>query len=85
MPRSYDRQNVVNRVELQPRSGERSYDSLFFSDLADFSDFFRKILRPANNSPARHEQLLMDSKALRGRVDRRVGHGTLVLMRITSF
>ncbi len=28
MARSYVRQNVVNRVELQPRSGERSYDSL---------------------------------------------------------
>ena len=30
MARSYVRQNVVNRFELQPRSGERSYDSLFF-------------------------------------------------------
>ncbi len=30
MARSYVRQNVVNRVELQPRSGERSYGSLFF-------------------------------------------------------
>ena len=30
MDRSYVRQNVVNRFELQPRSGERSYDSLFF-------------------------------------------------------
>ena len=29
MARSYVRQNVVNRFELQPRSGERSYDSLF--------------------------------------------------------
>ena len=28
MARSYVRQNVVNRLELQPRSGERSYDSL---------------------------------------------------------
>ncbi len=28
MARSYVRQNVVNRVELQPRSGERSYVSL---------------------------------------------------------
>ena len=28
MARSYVRQNVVNRFELQPRSGERSYDSL---------------------------------------------------------
>ncbi len=27
MARSYVRQNVVNRLELQPRSGERSYDS----------------------------------------------------------
>ncbi len=27
MARSYVRQNVVNRFELQPRSGERSYDS----------------------------------------------------------
>ncbi len=30
MARSNVRQNVVNRFELQPRSGERSYDSLFF-------------------------------------------------------
>ncbi len=30
MARSYVCQNVVNRFELQPRSGERSYDSLFF-------------------------------------------------------
>ncbi len=30
MARSYVRQNVVNRFELQPRSGERSYGSLFF-------------------------------------------------------
>ncbi len=30
MARSYVRQNVVNRLELQPRSGERSYASLFF-------------------------------------------------------
>ena len=29
MARSYVRQNVVNRFELQPRSDERSYDSLF--------------------------------------------------------
>ena len=29
MARSYVRQNVVNRFELQPRSGERSYDRLF--------------------------------------------------------
>ena len=29
MARSYVRQNVVNRLELQPRSGERGYDSLF--------------------------------------------------------
>ena len=29
MARSYVRQNMVNRFELQPRSGERSYDSLF--------------------------------------------------------
>ena len=28
MTRSYVRQNVVNRFELKPRSGERSYDSL---------------------------------------------------------
>ena len=28
MARSDVRQNVVNRFELQPRSGERSYDSL---------------------------------------------------------
>ncbi len=28
MARSYVRQNVVNRFELQPRSGERSYDRL---------------------------------------------------------
>ena len=28
MARSYVRQNVVNRFELQPRSGERNYDSL---------------------------------------------------------
>ena len=28
MARSYVRQNVVNRFELKPRSGERSYDSL---------------------------------------------------------
>ena len=28
MARSYVRQNVVNRFELQPRSNERSYDSL---------------------------------------------------------
>ena len=28
MARSNVRQNVVNRFELQPRSGERSYDSL---------------------------------------------------------
>ena len=28
MERSYVRQNVMNRFELQPRSGERSYDSL---------------------------------------------------------
>ena len=31
MARSYVRQNVVNRFE-QPRSGERSYDSLFFAN-----------------------------------------------------
>ncbi len=30
MARSYVRQNVVNRFELQPRSGELSYDSVFF-------------------------------------------------------
>ena len=30
MARSYVRQNVVNRFELLPRSGEHSYDSLFF-------------------------------------------------------
>ncbi len=30
MARSYVRQNVVNRIELKPRSGERRYDSLFF-------------------------------------------------------
>ena len=30
MARSYVRQNVVNRFESQPRSGDRSYDSLFF-------------------------------------------------------
>ena len=30
MARSYVRQIVVNRFELQPRSGERSYDSMFF-------------------------------------------------------
>ena len=30
MARSYVRQNVVNRFELKPRSGKRSYDSLFF-------------------------------------------------------
>ncbi len=30
MARSYVRQNVVDRFELPPRSGERSYDSLFF-------------------------------------------------------
>ncbi len=30
MARSYVRQNVVNGFELQPRSGERSYDCLFF-------------------------------------------------------
>ncbi len=30
MARSYIYQNVLNRLELQPRSGERSYDSLFF-------------------------------------------------------
>ncbi len=30
MAGSYVRQNVVNRFELKPRSGERSYDSLFF-------------------------------------------------------
>ena len=29
MARSYIRQNVVNRFELQPRSGERSYDFFF--------------------------------------------------------
>ncbi len=28
MARSYVRQNVVNRFELKPRSGDRSYDSL---------------------------------------------------------
>ncbi len=28
--RGYVRQNVVTRYELQPRSGERSYDDLFF-------------------------------------------------------
>ena len=27
MARSYVRKNVVNRFELQPRSGERSYDA----------------------------------------------------------
>ena len=31
MARSYVRQNVVNRFELQPRSGERSYDGLSYS------------------------------------------------------
>ena len=30
MAHSYVRQNVVNRFELKPRSGERSYDRLFF-------------------------------------------------------
>ena len=30
MARSCVRQNVVNRFELHPRFGERSYDSLFF-------------------------------------------------------
>ncbi len=30
MARSYVRQNVVNRFELQPRSGERSYGSVYF-------------------------------------------------------
>ncbi len=30
MARSYVRQKVVNRFQLQPRSGERSYESLFF-------------------------------------------------------
>ena len=30
MARSYVRQNVLNRFELQPRSGEHSQDSLFF-------------------------------------------------------
>ena len=34
MARSYVRQNVVNRFELQPRSGERSYDSLYVSPKA---------------------------------------------------
>ena len=32
MARTYVRQNVVNRFELQPRSGERSHDSLFFAN-----------------------------------------------------
>ena len=34
MARSYVRQNVVNRFELQPRSGERSYDcrSVYFGN-----------------------------------------------------
>ncbi len=30
MARSRIRQNVVKHIELQPRSGERSYDNLFF-------------------------------------------------------
>ena len=30
MARSYVRQNVVNRFELRPCSGERSYNRLFF-------------------------------------------------------
>ena len=40
MARSYVRQNVVNRCELQPRSGECSYDSLFFSNF----DLTRRVI-----------------------------------------
>ncbi len=32
MARRYVRPNVVTRFELHPRSGERSYDSLFFAN-----------------------------------------------------
>ena len=80
----------ANRQEAEPRQQGVPRQSLgttkpVFSDLAVFSDFSVKILGPANNCSPRHEQLLMDSKALRGRADRRVGHGTLVLKQITSF
>ena len=37
---SYVRQNVMNRFELQPRSGERSYDSRYPSRRD--CDFFGK-------------------------------------------
>ncbi len=32
MARSYVSQNVVNRFQLKPHYGERSYDSLFFAN-----------------------------------------------------
>ena len=46
MARSYVRQNVVNRFELQPRSGERSYDSNSSREIR-----LRKILIRTMNNP----------------------------------
>ena len=53
MARSYVRQNVVNRFELKPRSGERSYDSLFFKFRRNSSRDIRlrKILIRTMNNP----------------------------------
>ncbi len=54
MARSHVRQNEVNRFELQPHSGERSYDSLFFritvlvhSQLGRYSQFALDVLEPS--------------------------------------
>ena len=61
MARSYVRQNVLKRFELQPRSGERShhlfmarsYDSLFFKFRRNSSRDIRlrKILIRTMNNP----------------------------------
>ena len=47
---SYVRQNVVNRFELQPRSGERIYDSLFFRRNSSRGIRLRKILNRTMNN-----------------------------------
>ncbi len=43
MARSYVRQNVVNRFELQPRSGELSYDSLPRSGELSYDSVFFQV------------------------------------------
>ncbi len=44
MERSYVRQNVMNRFELQPRFGKRSYDSLLQPRSGERS--YDSLLRP---------------------------------------